>query len=283
MSTKEPRTYRDILNHGFIMQLETPLGWLSRKDNMIKEQIRKNGFVCKAAFGALCITVSITAYAGESIDQLATRIGMDHFREAIRKGDRNAYETLPAKGYTNGLTGLLIKTNTYVNPEYSFADCDTDTVIVSVKRKKTLPGCRISLKLATKEVDGSYHDKGIRIEYGIAADSKKYVANNSAWAQHAIDGDKVLEGALHPDEASNNKDQMCMDMAQFTANVTEGRNGGMSKGEYYRRLDDMDGKAGITPQMIALYKTFVDYVYENPSQGSKLLAAFIYNNCMNSM
>ena len=155
MSTKEPRTYRDLLNHAFIIQLETPLGWLARKGNMIKEEIRKNGFVCKADLGALFITVSIPTYAGESIDQLATRIGRDHFREGLRKGDRNAYETLRAKGYINGLTGLLVKTNTYVNPEYNFADYDTDTVIVSVKRKKTQPGCRISLKLATKEVDGS--------------------------------------------------------------------------------------------------------------------------------
>lgn len=250
---------------------------------MLKEQIRETGFMCKAALGALLITVSTTSYAGESIDQLATRIGMDHFREAIKKGDRNAYKTLPAKGYKNGLTGLLVKTNTYVNPEYSFADCNTDTVIVSVKKNKTLPGCRISLKLATKDVDGSYHDNGIRIEYGIATDSKKYIANNSAWAQHAISGDKVLEGALHPDKASNTKDQMCMDMAQFAANVTEGRNGGMTKEEYYQRLDNMNGKADVTPQMITLYKTFVDYVYENPRQDAKSSAAFIYTNCMNNL
>ena len=168
--------------------------------------------MCKAALGTLLITASTTSYATESIDQLATRIGMDHFREAIKKGDRNAYKTLPAKGYKNGLTGLLVKTNTYVNPEYSFADCDTDTVIVSVQENKTLPGCRISLKLATKDADGSYHDNGIRIEYGIATGSKKFIANNSAWAQHAISGDKVLEGALHPDKASSDKDQMCVDL-----------------------------------------------------------------------
>ncbi|EKS6930799.1 hypothetical protein QCG60_004489 [Enterobacter bugandensis] len=250
---------------------------------MLKDQIRKPGFVCKAVLGALLITASTTSFAGESIDQLAKRIGMDHFREAIKKGDRNAYKTLPAKGYKHGLTGLLVKTNTYVNPEYSFADCDTDTVIVSANKNNTLPGCRISLKLATKDADGSYHDNGIRIEYGIATDSKKYTANNSAWAQHAISGDKVLEGALHPEKASNNIDQMCMDMAHFTANVTEGRNGGMSKDEYYQRLDDMNGKAGITPQMIALYKTFVDYVYENSRQDAKTSAAFIYNNCMKNM
>jgi hypothetical protein len=59
-----------------------------------------------------------------------------------------------------------------------------------VQEHKTLPGCRISLKLATKDADGSYHDNGIRIEYGIATGSKKFIANNSAWAQHAITGDK---------------------------------------------------------------------------------------------
>lgn len=180
------------------------------------------------------------------------------------KGERSAFKTLPAKGYKNGLTGLLIKTNTYVNPEYSFADCDTDTVIISVQEHKTLPGCRISLKLATKDADGSYHDNGIRVEYGIAIGSKKFIANNSAWAQHAISGDKVLEGALHPDKTNNNKDQMnnnkdqmCMGMAQFTANVTEGRNSGMTKREYYQRLDNMNGKADVTQQMITLYKTLL--------------------------
>lgn len=249
---------------------------------MLKEQIRKTGFMCKAALGTLLITASTTSYATESIDQLATRIGMDHFRDAIKKGERNAYKTLPAKGYKNGLTGLLVKTNTYVNPEDSFADCDTDTVIVSVQENKTLPGCRISLKLATKDADGSYHDNGIRVEYGIATGSKKFIANNSAWAQHAMSGDKVLEGALHPDKASNNTEQMCQGMAQFTANVTEGRNGGMTKGEYYQRLDNMNGKSEVTPQMITLYKTFVDYVYEHPKQDAQVSAAFIYTNCMNN-
>jgi hypothetical protein len=68
------------------------------------------------------------------------------------------------KATKTAFTGLLIKTNTYVNPEYSFADCDTDTVITSVQEHKTLPGCRISLKLATKDADG----QGIR-EYTSAS------------------------------------------------------------------------------------------------------------------
>ncbi|EIQ0120573.1 hypothetical protein LUH71_002348 [Escherichia coli] len=249
---------------------------------MSKTRLSKPGFSAKSMLTIMLIVASSASYAAESIDQLATRIGMDHLREAIKKGDRSAFKTLPAKGYKNGLTGLLIKTNTYVNPEYSFADCDTDTVIISVQEHKTLPGCRISLKLATKDADGSYHDNGIRIEYGITTNSKKFIANNSSWAQHAISGDKVLEGALHPDKTSNNKDQMCMGMAQFTANVTEGRNSGMTKGEYYQRLDNMNGKSGVTPQMIVLYKSFVDYVYDNPRQDAKVSAAFIYTNCLNT-
>ncbi|ELZ7180953.1 hypothetical protein L1C84_15550 [Klebsiella pneumoniae] len=249
---------------------------------MSKTRLSKPGFSAKSVLTIMLIAASSASYAAESIDQLATRIGMDHFREAIKKGDRSAFKTLPAKGYKNGLTGLLIKTNTYINPEYSFADCDTDTVIISVQEHKTLPGCRISLKLATKDADGSYHDNGIRIEYGIATGSKKFIANNSMWAQHVINGDKVLEGVLHPDETSHNKDQMCTGMAQFTANVTEGRNSGMMKGEYYQRLDNMNGKSGVTPQMITLYKSFVDYVYDHPRQDAKVSAAFIYANYLNN-
>lgn len=250
---------------------------------MSKTRLSKPGFSAKSVLSIMLIAASSGSYAAESIDQLATRIGMDHFREAIKNGDRNAFKTLPAEGYKNGLTGLLLKTNTYVNTEYSFADCDTDTVIISVQEHKTLPGCRISLKLATKDAGGSYHDNGIRVEYGIATGSKKFIANNSMWAQHAISGDKVLEGALHPDKTNNHKDQMCIGMAQFTANVTEGRNSGMAKGEYYQRLDNMNGKSEVTPQMITLYKSFVDYVYEHPKQNAQDLSSFIYTNCMNNL
>ncbi|EKF1803152.1 MULTISPECIES: hypothetical protein [Enterobacteriaceae] len=250
---------------------------------MSKTRFSKPVFSVKSMLTIILITASSTSYAAESIDQLATRIGMDHFREAIKKGDRNAFKTLPAKGYKSGFSGLLIKTNTYISPDDSFAECDTDTVFVSVKERKTIPGCRISLKLASKDAYGSYHDSGIRVEYGIATDSKKFIANNSMWAQHAISGDKVLEGALHPDRTNNHKDQMCMDMAQFTANVTKGRNGGMTKADYYQRLDNMNGKSEVTPQMITLYKTFVDYVYEHPKQDAQVSAAFIYTNCMNKL
>lgn len=249
---------------------------------MSKKQISKTGFMCKAALGTLLITASATSYAVENIDQLARRIGMDHFREAIKKGDRDAFKTLPAKGYKNGLTGLLIKTNTYVNPEDSFAECDIDAVFVSVEEHKTTPGCRVSLKLAGKDADGSYHDSGIRLEYGIATDSKRFIANNSVWAKHAISGDKELEGALYPDKTNNRKHKMCIGMAQFTANVTVGRNNGMTKNEYYQRLDGINGKFDVTPQMVALYKSFVDYVYEHPGQDAKVSEAFIYTNCMNN-
>lgn len=163
---------------------------------MSKVRLNKPGFPARSLLAIMLIAASSVSYAAESIDQLATRIGMDHFREAIKNGDRNAFKTLPAKGYKNGLTGLLIKTNTYVNPEYSFADCDTDIVIISVQENKTLPGCRISLKLAKKDVNGDYHDNGIRVEYGISTGSKKFIANNSNWAQYAITGGKALELSL---------------------------------------------------------------------------------------
>ncbi|UZH02623.1 hypothetical protein OJ965_18390 [Pantoea anthophila] len=249
---------------------------------MSQTLIIKSCFPAKPLMAIMLIAASSAACAAESIDQLATRIGMDHFREAIKKGDRNAFKTLPAKGYKNGFSGLLLKTNTYINPAYSFADCDTDTIITSLQEHKRFPGCRISLKLATKDADGSYHDNGIRVEYGIAIGSKKFIANNSMWAQHAISGDKVLEGAVHPDKKNNHKDRTCMGMAQFTANVTEDRNGGMTKGEYYQRLDNMNGKPEVTPQMIALYKTFIDYVYEHPKQDAQVLSSFIYTTCMNN-
>lgn len=245
--------------------------------------LKNQKIISHIVLGTLLGAISMASYATESIDQLSTRIDIDHFREGIKKGDRSAFKTLPAKGYKNGLTGLLLKTNTYVNPEYSFADCDTDTVIVSALENKTLSGCRISLKLATKDADGSYHDNGIRIEYGIVTGSQKYIANNSAWAQHAIKGDKILEGALHLDETNNQAEQTCMGMAKFTANVTESRDGGMTKEEYYQRLESMNGKSDITPKIIVVYKSFVDYVYAHPKQDGKVSAAVVYTNCMNNL
>lgn len=92
---------------------------------MSQTRIIKPVFPAKFLLSIILIATSSASYAAESIDQLAIRIGMDQFREAIKDGDRNAFKTLPAKGYKNGLTGLLLKTNTYVNPTYSFADCDT--------------------------------------------------------------------------------------------------------------------------------------------------------------
>lgn len=133
------------------------------------KRLAQNLFVLSVVAG-----LPATSYAAESLDQLATRIGMDHFRDkVIKKVTAAGLKHCRKRLQKNGLTGLLIKTNTYVNPEYSFADCDTDTVITSVQEHKTLPGCRISLKLATKDADGSYHDNGIRIEYGITTGSKK--------------------------------------------------------------------------------------------------------------
>ncbi|MEN7264476.1 hypothetical protein ABFB73_26700, partial [Escherichia coli] len=82
---------------------------------MSQTRIIKPVFPAKFLLSIILIATSSASYAAESIDQLAIRIGMDQFREAIKDGDRNAFKTLPAKGYKNGLTGLLLKTNTYVN------------------------------------------------------------------------------------------------------------------------------------------------------------------------
>lgn len=83
---------------------------------MSKIRLSKPGFSAKSALTIMLIAASSASYAAESIDQLATRIGMDHFREAIKNGDRNAFKTLPAKGYKNGLTGLLLKRTPTLTP-----------------------------------------------------------------------------------------------------------------------------------------------------------------------
>lgn len=230
------------------------------KNKSHMKRLAQNLFVLSVVAG-----LPATSYAAESLDQLATRIGMDHFRDAIKKGDRSAFKTLPAKGYKNGLTGLLIKTNTYVNPEYSFADCDTDTVITSVQEHKTLPGCRISLKLATKDADGSYHDNGIRIEYGITTGSKKFIANNSAWAQHAISGDKVLESSLKRDA----NDDVCTAWSTMAKNIAIGRDEHNPISVYQQQIESLRGKPGITENNIIFAHALAGMVYKDMAEKNR--------------
>ncbi|MNB64649.1 hypothetical protein D3C81_87840 [compost metagenome] len=247
---------------------------------MLKTQLKQTELICKMMLGATILATSTASYALENIDQLATRIGMDNFREAIKKGDRNAYKSLPAKGYKNGLTGLLIKTGIYVNPEYSFADCDTDTVIVSVQERKTLPGCRISLKLATKDADGSYHDNGIRIEYGITTGSKKFVANNSAWAQHAIAGDKVLETSLKRDA----NDSVCTMWSTLAKNMATGRDEHTPMSVYDQRFESLRGKPGISEENITFSHHLTHYVYQDMADKSpQEVEALVYQTCQAGM
>lgn len=247
---------------------------------MSKIRLNKLSFSANSLLAIMLITASSASYAAENIDQLATRIGMDHFREAIKKGDRNAFKTLPAKGYKNGFTGLLIKTNAYVNPEDSFADCDTDTIFVSVKDHKTIPGCRVSLKLASKDADGSYHDSGIRVEYGIATDSKKFIANNSAWAQHAISGDKVLENEL----TSAKNETLCHSWATMARNITVGRDNQDPQSMFDQQIEGLRGKPGITEQNIVFAHYIAHTVYTDlAGKTPKEAEAIIYNVCRKSM
>lgn len=247
---------------------------------MFKIPLKKTVFQASSLLTILLIAAPSVSYAAESIDQLATRIGMDHFREAIKKGDRNAFKTLPAKGYKNGLTGLLLKTNTYVNPAYSFADCDTDTVITSVQEHKTLPGCRVSLKLATKDADGSYHDNGIRIEYGITPGAKKFIANNSAWAQHAISGDHVLESSLKQDA----NDTVCTAWSTMAKNIAIGRDEHNPISVYQQQIDNLRGQPGITESNIVFAHALAGMVYKDmAAKKPQEVEALVYQTCQSGM
>lgn len=52
---------------------------------MSKTRLSKPGFSAKSVLTIMLIAASSGSYAAESIDQLATRIGMEHFREAIKR------------------------------------------------------------------------------------------------------------------------------------------------------------------------------------------------------
>lgn len=129
----------------------------------------------------------------ENIDQLAERIHLSKIDAGLRKGDRNVLSVLPAKGYKNGLAGLMKKYDVYPNPEYSFAMCPA-----YLENGKEV--CVISIKLATKTAGGQYQDHGFRIDYAIAPGSKQFAAGDSHYAKHLIAGDGFVEYELsHPD------------------------------------------------------------------------------------
>lgn len=118
------------------------------------------------------------------------RVKFNAMTTALQRGDNRAFSILPAKGYSNGLTGLMIKYNLYPNPEYSFTSCgDTD----KWTGWSGTPGCLVSLKLARKSPNGSFHDIGIRLEYAISLGGRIFEPNNSVYAKHAVDADGWID------------------------------------------------------------------------------------------
>lgn len=253
---------------------------------MVKNKSHMKRFAQNLFALSLVAGLPATSYAAESLDQLATRIGMDHYSQAIKQGDRNGFKNLPAKGYKNGLTGLLIKTNSYVNPKYSFADCDSDTVFVSVKEHKTIPGCRVSLKLASKNPDGSYHDNGIRVEYGIATGSKTFIANNSVWAEHAISGDKVLEKELAPSKSSNRADNetACRTWGGMAKNIAVGRDHQDPQSMFDKQIEGLRSNPEVTESNIEFAHFIAHSVYTSLADNTPEEAqAVIYNFCRKNL
>jgi hypothetical protein len=57
----------------------------SEDNNMSKTRLNKPGFSAKSVLTIMLIAASSASYAAESIDQLATRIGMDHFRKRSKR------------------------------------------------------------------------------------------------------------------------------------------------------------------------------------------------------
>lgn len=144
-------------------------------------------------FFGLTFLISSVSFATESLTHLAKRIKLNEINAGIEKGDRNAFTTLPAKGYKNGISDILKKYNVYVNPAYSFTSYGSTDKFT---QNGFGPGCVISLKLARKLPNVSYQDNGIRIEYAISPGERKYVPNNSAYARNAISGNGFLEAQL---------------------------------------------------------------------------------------
>lgn len=143
----------------------------------------------------LMVLLSGAAFATESFDSLQKRVKFKDMTAALKRGDNRAFSILPAKGFSNGLTGLMIKYNVYPNPEYSFTSCGDQDKIKIVGTSGT-PGCLVSLKLARKLSNGNFRDIGIRIEYAIAPGGHTFEPNNSVYAQHAVAGNGWLDSQL---------------------------------------------------------------------------------------
>lgn len=141
----------------------------------------------------LILLMSSTAFAVESLSELERRVGLESIDDALKSGNRNVLLALPAKGYKNGLTGVLNKFDVYPNPAYSFTSCG---ITDKAGKNGPSPGCVVSIKLAQKSSGGMYRDIGIRIEYAIGPGDEKFTPNNSAYAEHIVRGDGVLEAQI---------------------------------------------------------------------------------------
>lgn len=141
------------------------------------------------AAGLSALTIS-SAFAQESVDRLYDRAKIHKMAQSIQKGSQVGFESLPAKGYKDGVSGLLKHLHLYPNPDYSFTDCNDEALYAG---SDSGPGCVVSLKLAKKGSSGSLTDVGVRMEYGIAPGAKTFHSNNSAWAEGAIRGSGALE------------------------------------------------------------------------------------------
>lgn len=139
--------------------------------------------------GAVYMGVS-PAYADESLLALRERMKISVMNQGIQRGDPSVLSSLPAKGYKDGLTGFMREFRLYPNPNYSFTQCGEDVLWRNAQAK---PGCIVSIRLASKNADGSFKDQAIRIEYGVAPGAKQFMSNNSAYAEHAIKGDGALQ------------------------------------------------------------------------------------------
>jgi hypothetical protein len=65
----------------------------------------------KTQIVALILLLSGTAFATETFDHLKKRVKFNEMTTALKQGDNRAFSILPARGYSNGLTGMMIKYN----------------------------------------------------------------------------------------------------------------------------------------------------------------------------
>lgn len=133
---------------------------------------------------------SSSALAAESLDDLKSRMGIGQIDIGLTQANPASLSSLPVKGYKDGLAGFLRQYQLVPNPSHSFTSCGDDALVT---RSGGRPGCVVSIKVARKNPDESFRDTGVRIEYGVALGAKTFQANNSAYAEHAIKGDGLLQ------------------------------------------------------------------------------------------